>query len=62
MKNKRSHPRYGVLVLSRPAMRQLQAEWQAVERPSPPMRLTPEADEVPVFFATADQPHIRDAA
>ena len=31
MKTNRSNPHYGVLTLSRPTLRQLQSEWQAVE-------------------------------
>lgn len=61
MKNKSSKSDYGVLVISRQSMRRLQAEWQTVEPPPPPMRLTSESDEAMFFSATGDDRN-RDAA
>ena len=61
MKNKRSQPDYGVLVLCRQSIRRLQSEWQPVEPPPPPMRLTPESNQVLFFSATRDS-NERDAA
>lgn len=61
MKTKSAKSNYGVLVLSRQSMRALQAEWQPVEPPPPPMRLTSETDNVLAFSATP-RAHNRDAA
>jgi hypothetical protein len=61
MKTKRSHSPYGVLRLSRPTLRQLQSEWQAVERPSPIALLTPQTNDAPFFPPVSDRTH-RDAA
>jgi hypothetical protein len=61
MKHKHSKSRYGILVFSQPTLRQLQSQWQNVEPPPSPMRLTPETDEVPFFSATPEH-HPRAAA
>ena len=61
MKNKRSQPDYGVLVLSRQSLCRLELEWQSVEPPPPPLRLTPESNQVLFFSATCDG-NKRDAA
>ena len=61
MKNKRTQPDYGSLVLSRQSIRRLQSEWQTVEPPPPPMRLTPESNQV-LFFPATCNGNERDAA
>ena len=61
MKNKRFKPNYGVLVLSRQSLCRMHVEWQAVEPPPPPMRLTPEADGT-LLFSTHRVRDTRDAA
>ena len=61
MKTNRSNPHYGVLTLSRPTLRQLQSEWQAVEPPSPLALFTPQTDDLPFLPPAPDRTH-RDAA